>query len=142
MFKQTVYYAHCMAIYDTQQEREDVGRLRSMGFRVVNPNSFRHKSKVKTMKKNGKTGSQIMDYFITVVNRCDGLAFRAIPEDFAIPAGVAKEIKAMKKKGGFILELPTFKHRNYMSIASTSNYTRRIKCQSTLNKSSTCRKRS
>jgi hypothetical protein len=34
----TVYYAHCLHLYGTPQERRDVLTLEALGFKVVNPN--------------------------------------------------------------------------------------------------------
>ena len=121
--KPVVYYAHCMALYGTNKERQDIKDLERMGFRVDNPNSAKHKKIVASMRANRKTSKEIMDYFVKVVKRADGLAFRALP-DQSISAGVHKEVKTMYNKGGFVLELPEYDSRNAMSVNETRAYLR------------------
>jgi len=121
--KPQVYYAHCMAIYGTHIETLDIETLRCMGFKVINPNTHEHRHRVGMMRREGKDGSQIMDYFCKVVKKCDGLAFRALP-DLSIPAGVYKEILTMLDKRGFILELPEIAKRKVLTIDETRAYIR------------------
>ena len=118
MKKQKVYYAHCMAIYHTEEEKSDIETLKRMGFDVVNPNEDPHSDKAMTMRARGKSRSEIMDYFVDVVEECDGLAFRAL-DNMSISAGVGKEIRAMYKKGGFVIELPKYEKRNVLSVNET-----------------------
>ena len=122
----TAYYAHCMAIYGTKQERDDVKRIRQMGFRVVNPNSDTHKARVADMKSEGCTGREIMKYFIEVASRCDVIVFRALP-DGKIPAGVDKEINSFIDSNKPVVELPFLSKRKRLSVIETSNYTRKFR---------------
>lgn len=124
-----IYYAHCMAIYDTLQESEDVELLELMGFEVDNPNSEYHKKKISTIYSPRRK----MDYFIDVVKVSDGLAFRGLP-DQSLPAGVAKEIETMREKGGPVIELPNLKERKTLSVYETAEYTRMVRSQRVVNK--------
>ena len=121
--KPTVYYAHCMALYGGNTERQDIKNLERMGFKVDNPNSAKHKKIVASMRANRKTSKEIMDYFVKVVRKADGLAFRALP-DGSISAGVHKEVQAMYIKGGFVIELPEYKSRKFLSVEETRAYLR------------------
>ena len=47
--KKTVYYTHCMAIYNTDLESSDIKKLEDMGFKVINPNSKIHINEVKRL---------------------------------------------------------------------------------------------
>ena len=117
------YYAHCKAIYDTKQEKDDVKRIREMGFRVVNPNSDAYKARIADMKYNGCCGKEIMDYFLKVASQCDVMVFRALP-DGEIPAGVHKEVQLFIDSKKPVVELPFLKKRKVLSIIQTANYTR------------------
>jgi hypothetical protein len=118
-----VYYAHCMAIYDTTMEKLDLKTLKEMGFNIVNPNSSEYKNKIKEIKANNGNSSDIMGYFLKIVKGCDGLVFRALPEDNSISAGVYEEIMTMMDKGGFIIELPHMhEKRKILSVEETRAY--------------------
>lgn len=116
-----VYYAHCMAIYNTPQEERDVKLLESLEYEVENPNSQIHQDKIKQIFKEGSTTSEVMNYFCDVVKACDCLAFRAV-QDGGIPAGIYKEIGAMKEKLGPVFELPSGLVKRVMSINETKEY--------------------
>jgi len=126
-FKKTVYYAHCMAIYDSKQEKEDVAVLEQMGFEVDNPNSQKHILEVRRIKCefSGQQypGSKIMKYFTDIVLENQLLAFRALP-DGSISAGVNKEIRIAEENKIPIFELPDLKNRIALSIAETRRYLR------------------
>ena len=92
-----IYYGHCQAIYGSPQDKRDVEMLIKMGFDVVNPSDPEHEAMAKKMKGCGQ-GDRVMDYFVSLVEGCDAVAFRALP-DGAIPAGVAKEIIPKIKLG-------------------------------------------
>lgn len=111
-----VYYAHCMAIYDTPQEERDVKLLESLGYEVENPNNQIHQEKIKQI-----ASSEIMNYFCDEVRKCDCLAFRAV-QDGGIPAGVDKEIRAMMGKSGPVFELPSGLIKRVMSVNETREY--------------------
>ena len=124
MIRPKIYYAHCMALYGTDQEKNDLKTLRELGVKVVNPNSPKYRKTVERMKRNNRSGSQIMDYFISVVKKCNGVAFRAL-SDGSLSAGVAKEIDAMRKKGGVIIELPELDKRKALTIGQTCDHIQR-----------------
>ena len=126
MMRPKIYYAHCMALYGTDQEKEDLRTLDALGVRVVDPNATQYKKKVRDMKRAHKSGAQIMDYFVSVVERCQGVAFRALP-DGSISSGVEKEIAAMRKKGGIIIELPELDKRKRLTVGQTCDHIQRHK---------------
>jgi hypothetical protein len=109
-----IYYAHCIAIYDTNQEVRDINLLESLGFDVVNPNEEWH-------RKACTVGDYPMGYFIDLALSCDALAFRAIP-GLGIPAGVVKEIKAAEGMMMPVIELPNSFGTRCMSVEDTRCY--------------------
>jgi hypothetical protein len=64
-----------MKDYHTKTEALHIKLLENMGFTVINPSGPRYEKKVKNLKAEGKTSSEIMDYFVEVVKNCDHLAF-------------------------------------------------------------------
>ena len=119
----TIYYAHCMADYGSKSSKKHMSLLRDMGLEVLDPSSQYYHNIVKGMKAEGKTGEEVMDYFMTVVKTCDCLAFRSLPSGL-ISAGVAKEIRCMKKMGGAVIQMPNLKelNSNTMTVKDTINY--------------------
>lgn len=113
-----VYYAHCQAIYDTPQELRDIQILQLLGLEVCNPNLSVH---VKTAKEMKARGENAMDYFLGLVNGCDVVAFRALP-DGRIPSGVAKEVQYGQSKGKIIIELPSGLMRRTIGVDETREY--------------------
>lgn len=108
----TVYYAHVLSIYNTpQEERDEADISTSFGF-FINPNS--KETQEKYIKEGWKT-------FEDLIDQCDGLVFRSLP-DGSISAGVAKEIEYAKSKNKFIMELPTITSRRILSIEDTREY--------------------
>jgi histidyl-tRNA synthetase len=112
-----------MKDYHTKTEALHVKLLEQMGFEVINPSGPIFDAEVKRMKRDGKTSTQIMNYFIEVVEECDHLAFSTTKKN-TVSAGVAEEIKAMKKKGGTVIQLPDLKKIKKMSIADTVSHIR------------------
>jgi len=106
-----LYYAHCMAIYGTPQEKRDIDLLESNNFGVYNPNS--------EFCQNGYS-EYGMNFFRPIILACDGLVFRGNP-DGSIPAGIAKEV-AIAQEHRFILELPCGITRRTMSVEETREY--------------------
>ena len=101
-----------------------VQMLRDMGFEVIDPGSSKFEAHVKKMKARGKTSKQIMDFFVRIVKKCDGLAFS--PAKFnTVSAGAWKEIQTMKAKGGFVIQMPDFSSLKHMSVAETRNFINR-----------------
>ncbi|GAG34882.1 unnamed protein product [marine sediment metagenome] len=121
--KMLVYYAHCMSDYDSSPEQKDIETLISLGFNVENPNEHQHMAKVARMKAQGLSSTHIMDYFISVVEMCDALAFRSLP-DGTISAGVAKEISCMQSLNRPVIELPDLDKREVLSVSDTRTYLR------------------
>lgn len=126
-----VYYAHCLAIYNTPQEARDIALLERLGFEVYNPNNPEVADAMKRLKtkpaREWKWGTvDVMDYFRPLVARCDALAFRALP-DGSIPSGVAKEIGFARDTlvGGTglpVFELPAAVTRRALSVEATREY--------------------
>ena len=111
-----VYYAHCMALYNTPQEKRDVVLLRKLGFEVVNPNT-----------KECDQGAKLygMHYFKRFAKTCDLVAFRALP-DGAIPSGVALELEWFKELSKPVIELPSGVERRGISREATRQYLREV----------------
>lgn len=119
-----VYYAHCLAIYDTQQEYRDELAINSFLFphyEIINPNCIAVQEECDRMKKDG-LGADIMEsIFKPLVLSCQALIFRGLP-DGRIPAGVMQEITWAKKAGLPVLELPSFGYDRKMSVGLTRQY--------------------
>jgi hypothetical protein len=113
-----IYYAHCLAIYDTHQEKRDLATLRALGFEVLNPNMPEVARTVRDLKASGR--EDYMDYFNILVGTCHAFAFRALPGG-AIPAGVQKELDCAIKLGLPVIELPTLVGRK-LSLDDTRQY--------------------
>jgi hypothetical protein len=109
-----------MSDYGSRASKKHVRSLQALGFTVIDPSSKEHSDKILEMKNQGKTSKDIMDYFVSVVEQCDHLAFRAL-SDGTISAGVGKEIRVMRKKGGQIIEMPNPK-RKVLSITATRQH--------------------
>jgi len=124
MQKQTIYYAHCISDYGSRVSRGHVKTLKALGFLVIDPSSKSHSNKVTEMKGQGKTSKEIMDYFIGVVEQCDHIAFRAL-RDGSITAGVGAEIRAIRKKGGQIIEMPN-PNRKILSVTKTRQHIKAV----------------
>lgn len=123
-----VYYAHCQAIYSTPQEDRDIETLESLGMQVINPCAPHIKARILEIRKliPGDAGSVIMDtVFRPLVERCDALAFRALP-DGSIPAGVAQEIAWAVEFALPVIELPSSMTRRTIGVAETREYLREI----------------
>lgn len=113
----SVYYAHCMALYDTEQEARDIELLAlKLRWLVINPNeeSFQIGAKEHGMK-----------YFKPYVQNCDVLAFRALP-DGAIPSGVHLEIQWAREANVPVIELPSSVLRRGLTREQTREYIREV----------------
>lgn len=122
----TVYYAHCMALYDTMQEERDEALLEQLGWRVLNPNAPEHQEGVKAANARDPGNPQAgMNYFRPLVEKCDILAFRALP-DGAIPAGVFLEIEWARAVGRPVVELPSSVLRRGITREQTREYIREV----------------
>jgi hypothetical protein len=119
-----VYYAHCLGLYNTPQERRDIDTLLFFDFIVVNPNCAEVQEKCDWIKANSvqpDPGAEVMEYFKKFALECDAIAFRALP-DGSIPAGVAKEIAMFKAEDKPVIELPTAVLKRTLSVESTREY--------------------
>ena len=118
----TVYYAHCVSIYDTPQETRDVETLTRLGFEVYNPNNPEAVEHVEILRR---AGADYMDFFRVLVQGFDALAFRALPDGY-IPAGVAKEIQWALDAGRPVIELPASILRRTLPLEQTREYLRAV----------------
>ena len=116
-----IYYAHCIAIYDTPQEQRDLNAIRALrdffgatgkGIKIINPNAAEHHE---GYKRGG------IDYFRCLAASCDVVVFRALP-DGAIPSGVAAEIRAAQQARKIIIELPSAIARRTIDVNETREY--------------------
>ena len=114
-----VYYAHVMSIYNTPQETRDLLLIRSMGLDYLNPNSPEIQEACN--KEKLVPGGDCMTIFHRLIDMCDILAFRSLP-DGSISAGVANEIDYATLKGIPIVELPTFFNRRKLTPDETRAY--------------------
>lgn len=111
----TIYYAHSLNLYDTNQEGRDLHTLNKIG-EVINPNEDEHQIGYKV---DG------MDYFKELIGKCDLLAFRAHP-DGSIPAGIFKEINFAKENFTPILEIPSGITRRELTVGQTREYLKEV----------------
>jgi hypothetical protein len=120
------YYAHCMALYNTAQERRDLQTIKELGWEVLNPNTPEHQAGCDAARlAKPANPSAAMDYFQPLVEGCDIVVFRALP-DGAIPAGVGKELQWARDAGLFILELPSGLLRRKLTVDQTREYIREV----------------
>jgi hypothetical protein len=110
-----IYYAHCLALYHTPQEARDIVILQLLGFDVENPNQLKH--------QDGYKSAGSMDYFKELVDDCDAVAFRALP-DGSIPGGVALEVQHAIDTGKPVIELPCGFKRRSLDVDLTREYLR------------------
>jgi hypothetical protein len=111
-----------MKDYGSSKEKSHIKHLRKLGFHVINPADEYFQDKVEQMRKEGKTSSQIMDWFVEYVEQnCDHLAF-AMTDKGKVSAGVWREIEAMRNKGGFVIQMPDFDKMKVMTIEQTRRY--------------------
>lgn len=141
-----IYYAHCMAIYNTPQENRDVELLESIvdGGVVWNPNNPVTSAQCDEMRKDfncdpysvgvpGWPGSAyqtasdaVMDrIFKPLAQGCTLLAFRGLP-DGTIPSGVAQEIQWATDAGIPVIELPCAVKRRTLTLDQTRDYLKEI----------------
>lgn len=114
------YYAHTMLSYGSFIEKEDIALLEKLGFEVENPNQEKHQIGCQEYaKEHGK--ETVMDYFATVIDSCDLVAFRGNP-DGSILSGVGYEIAYTKKIELPVIELPCRLHSRSMSYPETKEY--------------------
>lgn len=111
-----VYYAHPMTLYGTPQEERDIETLMGMGFGVVNPAD-------QQFVDAAQAYSNKMEYYLELLRKCDGVAFRGTPGG-RITAGVAAEIKEATLWKMPVIELPSSVIARAMNIPETLEYLR------------------
>lgn len=120
-----IYYAHSLHLYNSAQEGRDIRTLTLLGFDVVNPSDRIHVDKCKEIRaqyENYDEGSvKIMEYFMTVVDSCDAVGFRA-HIDGKIPSGVGQEVLRALKDGKPIIELPSLINSKFLEKGETRQY--------------------
>jgi hypothetical protein len=114
-----IYYAHCINIYGTQQEKRDIATLEALGFEVVNPNSPANEEGYK---------AKGMDYFKEFSISCAAVAFRATATG-EIPAGVVKEVTWFLELNKPVIELPTRFLCRSMDVLRTKEFLREVGCR-------------
>lgn len=121
-----VYYAHCMDIYYTEEERNDVIHLGQAGFEVINPSD-------KIWKPHWE--SKGMDFAKELIEVCDVVIFKRIP-DGRISGGVDVEIEMAKELGIPVLEYQS-DCSNTMTRTETKEYIRHSRNKDWYNKRET-----
>ena len=111
--KRTVYYAHCMDIYNTQQEKRDIETLANLGLIVVNPNSKQVQAQYNS--------NPDFELFVNLVRHCDLFAFRGLMGGI-VPSGVGKELEAARGLNKPIIELPSYVNRKFLTVEETREY--------------------
>lgn len=113
-----IYYAHCVAIYNTPQEDRDMQALRMIfpDAEIHNPNN--------PEDSKGYQEKGMQHFYSLLAEDFDLFVFRALPGG-QIPAGVAGEINAAITYGIPIMELPSFMGRE-LSVADTRHYLKEI----------------
>jgi hypothetical protein len=112
--KPRAYYAHCIGIYDTQQEERDIKTIEGLGFRVYNPNCD---ACSRGYRNRG------MDFFKDLIqaSRFSVFFFRALP-DGSIPAGISAEIGFAQEVNIPVVELPSCISRRTITVEQTREY--------------------
>jgi hypothetical protein len=116
-----VYYAHCMALYDTPQEYRDLETLAALGFDVVNPNSPWIEAEMAKLKPDAR-----MFWFERFADECDAIVFRGLPSSDKIPSGVAMEINWFHRRQKPVIELPSLAGTRVMTLKDTQIYLREV----------------
>ncbi len=114
-----VFYAHCMAIYNTPQEARDIVLLEALGFKVLNPNTRTHSLGYDAY------GMAYSETLLLKNPGCDIVAFRALP-DGRIPRGVATEIEIAQSNDIPIIELPSCVLGRIINLEQTREYLREV----------------
>lgn len=120
MKKLKCYYAHTMTSYGSTIEESDIKLLENLGFEVINPNTPQISEDcqiyIDTYGKN-----HVMEYFKEIVEDCDLIAFRSIPNG-DILSGISAELEAALDNNIPIIELPCSLHMRMMDYPETKQY--------------------
>jgi len=134
--KLLIYYAHCVALYNSPQEARDIMTLEELGFEVLNPNTEKNREgyqNYKALISQGTipVGSSMrycpnpMQYFLNLVSSCDALAFRSLPS-LEIPSGVAVEIQQALDLDKPVIELPSRFQKRRLNHEDTVDYLKEV----------------
>ena len=105
MSKLKCYYAHPMLSYNSTIEQKDLILLEKLGFEVENPNQETHQKGCQDYAaKFG--GDKVMDYFKLIVEDCELVAFRSMPNG-EILSGVGVEVEHAININIPVIELPS-----------------------------------
>lgn len=107
-----IYFARPKNLYGTEQDERDFATISSLGFEIVDPNNPELRQKYKDVG---------MDAYLSCVESCNALCFRATPFG-KITAGVFKEIQKAIELGIPVFELPSILESRAMSVNDTRSY--------------------
>ena len=93
MDPRTIYYAHPMSWYGTDNERADMQVLRQEwpGVEIINPSAPDIVDEFEAWKQHGQNWLTPMNFFTDLVKNSEALAYRPY-RDGKVGAGVAQEI--------------------------------------------------
>jgi hypothetical protein len=100
-----VYYAHNVVFYGTAEEDADRDTMGKFGMNVVDPSWPGIQEKVKLMRQDGVSEAEIAEYFLRIVDECQGVVFRAM-KDGTTPKDVQAAIDRAKSAGKPVLQIP------------------------------------
>lgn len=114
------YYAHTMISYGSTIEAQDIEMLERLGFEVVNPSSPTIRSGCQEyIFQYGN--STVMNYFKEIIDNCDLVAFRSLP-DGRILSGIAAEVDHAKTIGLPIIEIPSSLTKRMLDYPETKEF--------------------
>jgi hypothetical protein len=119
------YYAHCESTYGTPQEDHDVDMMGRVGINVMNPNSPEYQEQIQMLKDYGRE-SEIPGFLLSLVDKCDSVIFRALP-DGSISADVHQQILHAQDSNKTVLEMPTLEGRKVLTEQETRDYIEQAK---------------
>lgn len=120
MRKLKCYYAHTMVSYGSTIEQMDIELLESLGFEVINPSSPDIAQGCKDYVFNNGA-SNVMSYFKDIIDTCELVAFRALPNG-DILSGIAAEVEHAIVAGIQVIELPSSVRKRMMDYPATKQY--------------------
>jgi hypothetical protein len=109
-----------MTSYGSTIEQQDVKLLEKLGFEVINPNT--PEIQIGCDEHIESYGREtVMNYFRDIVEECDVLAFRAIPNG-DILSGIAAEVQHALDWNIPVIELPCSLQSRMMDYPETKQY--------------------
>ena len=99
-----LYYSHDESTYNTPQENSDLDMMGTLGINVFNPNSPDVQERIKILKECSRE-SEIPGFIGELIDRCDGVIFRAL-DDGTIPEQVRADITWSQNSNKGVLQLP------------------------------------